>query len=58
MKPLTKKGILKIHKRNPKDKQSLLLRDKKLHKTIVTKKIKRSDFNKRSLILTSDKSYS
>lgn len=46
MKPLTKKGILKRHKQNPKDKQSLSLRDKELHKTIETQEIKRSDFNK------------
>lgn len=40
---LTHKGILKRHKKNPKDK--------KLQKTIETKEIKRSDFNK--LILQS-----
>lgn len=43
MKPLTKKGILKRHKKNPKDKE--------LHKVIEIKEIKRSDFNKWSLIL-------
>lgn len=38
MKPLTKKEILKRHKKNSKDKQ--------LHKTIETKEMKRSDFKK------------
>lgn len=38
MKPLTQKEILKRHKKNPKDKQ--------LHKTIETRKLEKSDFNK------------
>lgn len=38
MKPLTKKEILKRHKKNPRDKQ--------LQKDIETKEIKRSHFNK------------
>ncbi len=38
MKPLTKKEILKGHKQNP--------RDKELHKTIETKEVEGSDFNK------------
>lgn len=38
MKPLTKKGVLKRHKQNPKDKD--------LHKAIETRGIKRSDFSK------------
>lgn len=38
MKPLTKKEILKRHKKNPQDKS--------LHNTIETKEVKRSDFNK------------
>lgn len=38
MKPLTKKGILKKHKQNPKDKE--------LHKDIETKEIKKETFNK------------
>lgn len=38
MKPLTKKEIVKRHKKNPKDKE--------LQKDIGTKEIKRSDFNK------------
>lgn len=38
MKPLTKREILKRHKQNPKDKE--------LYKTIETKEIKKSDFNK------------
>lgn len=46
MKPLTKKEILKGHNKNPKDKQSLSLRDKELQKDIETKEIKRSEFNK------------
>lgn len=40
MKPLTKKEILKRHKKNPKDKG--------LQKDIETKEIKRSDFNKQA----------
>lgn len=38
MKPLTKKEILKGHKKN--------LKDKSLHKIIETEEIKRSAFNK------------
>lgn len=38
MKPLTKKEILKRHRKNPKDKE--------LQKDIETKEVKRSDFNK------------
>lgn len=44
MKPLTKKDILKRHQKNPKDKE--------LQKDIEIKEIKRSNFNKQSLILT------
>lgn len=46
MKPLTLKGILKKHKQNPKDKQSLSLRDKKLHHDIETKEVRKEVFNK------------
>lgn len=38
MNSLTKKGVLKRHKQNPKDKE--------LQKDIEIKEIKRSDFNK------------
>lgn len=44
MKPLTKKDILKRHKKNPKDKS--------LHQIIETGEIKKDTFNKQSLILT------
>lgn len=37
MKPLTRKEILKRHKKNP--------RDKSLHKTIETGEIKKEEFN-------------
>ena len=37
MKPLTKKGILKIHRKNPKDKS--------LHTIIETGEIKKDTFN-------------
>ncbi len=44
MKPLTKKEILKRHKKNTKDKL--------LHQVIKTGEIKKETFNKQSLILT------
>lgn len=43
MKPLTKKEILKRHKKNPKDKS--------LHKIIEAGEIKKEEFNKHCLIL-------
>ena len=46
MKPLTRKEILKRHKKNSKDKQSLSLRDKSLHQAIETGEIKKEEFNK------------
>lgn len=55
MKPLTLKGILKKHKQNTKDKQSLSLRDKKLHQDIETKEVKKEEFNK--LIQKATKQY-